>query len=267
MMTGALLPSSSPTFLVAARARMPHPTSGEPVKVIIAMSGWSTSGSPTERPGPVTTLSSPGGSPHSSRSSRASAIAEQGVCDAGLSTTGQPGRDRGRDLVGDEVEREVERADRADHPDRHPQRERELARAGLGRVHRDELAGERARLDRRERERRHRASCLDPRRLDRLRRLVGDDDGELLDPLGEQARRRCRGSRRGATPAAARRHGRPRPRARRATPSHDGTSPTTCPSYGERTVMLSSVVIQSSPMGTAVWSVTVRPLALVPAVR
>ncbi len=31
MMTGALLPSSSPTFLRGARARIPHPTSGEPV--------------------------------------------------------------------------------------------------------------------------------------------------------------------------------------------------------------------------------------------
>jgi hypothetical protein len=39
MISGALLPSSSPTFLRGARPRMPQPTSGEPVKVINAMSG------------------------------------------------------------------------------------------------------------------------------------------------------------------------------------------------------------------------------------
>ena len=38
MMTGALLPSSSPTFLRGARARMLQPTSGEPVNVISATS-------------------------------------------------------------------------------------------------------------------------------------------------------------------------------------------------------------------------------------
>ena len=53
-----------------------------------------------------------------------------------LEDDGAAGRERGRDLVRDEVEREVERADRADDPDRLAQRERELALAGLGRVHR-----------------------------------------------------------------------------------------------------------------------------------
>ena len=61
MITGALLPSSSPTFLRGARARMPQPTSGEPVNVISAMSAWSTSALPTVPPPPVTTLSQPGG--------------------------------------------------------------------------------------------------------------------------------------------------------------------------------------------------------------
>ena len=55
MMSGALLPSSRPTFLRGACALMPHPTSGEPVNVIIAMSSWSTIALPTVPPPPVTT--------------------------------------------------------------------------------------------------------------------------------------------------------------------------------------------------------------------
>ena len=42
---------------------MPQPTSGEPVNVIIATSGCSTSALPTVPPPPVTTLSQPGGQP------------------------------------------------------------------------------------------------------------------------------------------------------------------------------------------------------------
>src|SRR5262249_34561929 len=87
MITGALLPSSSPTFFRGARARIAQPTSGEPVNVIIATSGWSTSASPTTAAGPVTTLNHPGGRPQSSSSNRASPSAEHGVWDAGLSTT------------------------------------------------------------------------------------------------------------------------------------------------------------------------------------
>ena len=63
MISGALLPSSSPTFLRAARARMPQPTSGEPVNVMSAMSGWSTIALPTVPPPPVTTLRWPAGQP------------------------------------------------------------------------------------------------------------------------------------------------------------------------------------------------------------
>ena len=98
MITGALLPSSSPTFLCGARALMPQPTSGEPVNVMSAMSGSSTMALPTEPPLPVTTLRCPLGSPHSSSSSSASAIAESGVCDAGFSTTGQPAAIAGASL-------------------------------------------------------------------------------------------------------------------------------------------------------------------------
>ena len=50
MITGALLPSSRPTFLRGAGPRIPQPTSGEPVNVIIAMSGWSTMALPTVAP-------------------------------------------------------------------------------------------------------------------------------------------------------------------------------------------------------------------------
>src|ERR671912_690688 len=90
MMTGLLLPSSRLTFLRAARSRIPQPTSGEPVNVIIATSRCITSGSPTAAPPPVTTLSHPGGRPHSSINSVARAMADSGVWLAGLSTTGQP---------------------------------------------------------------------------------------------------------------------------------------------------------------------------------
>src|SRR5262245_19627822 len=89
MTTGALLPSSRPTFLVAARARMPHPTGGEPVKVIMATSGWSTRWLAVD-PAHGTTFSQPGGRPHSSIRSSASLSADSGVADAGFRTTGHP---------------------------------------------------------------------------------------------------------------------------------------------------------------------------------
>ena len=69
---------------------MPQPTGGEPVNVMSAMSGWSTSALPTVDPPPVTTLSQPSGRPHSSSNISARAMAENGVWLAGFSTTGQP---------------------------------------------------------------------------------------------------------------------------------------------------------------------------------
>ncbi len=89
-MTGALLPSSSPTFFLGERALMPQPTSGEPVKVMRATSGWSTSAFPTVPPPPVTTFSQPAGRSHSSSRTSASSSDVRGVCDAGFSTTGHP---------------------------------------------------------------------------------------------------------------------------------------------------------------------------------
>src|SRR6478672_8808600 len=87
--TGALLPSSSPTRLRGAAARMPQPTSGDPVKVIMATSSCVTRWFAV-LPLHVTTLSQPAGRPHSSISNEASLSAVSGVADAGLSTTGQP---------------------------------------------------------------------------------------------------------------------------------------------------------------------------------
>src|ERR671922_104067 len=106
----------------------------------------------------------------------------------GLEDDGAAGGERGRNLVGDEVQREVERADRPDDPARPPDRVRELALPGLRRAHRDDLAGELPRLDGRERVRRHRALCLDPRSLHRFARLVGDLARDLVVPLSERAR-------------------------------------------------------------------------------
>ena len=98
-------------------------------------------------------------------------------------------RDRRRQLVGDEVQREVERGDRPDDPDGHPQREAELAVAGRRAGHRHDVTGERAGLDRREAERLDGAGGLGPGRGDRLGRLLGDDPGQLLVALGDDAHR------------------------------------------------------------------------------
>jgi hypothetical protein len=88
--------------------------------------------------------------------------------------------------VGHEVQREVERADRADHAARHPDRERELALAGLRRVHRDDVPRERPRLDRGRGVCRHGPLRLDARGLHRLPGLGGDRPGHLVVPLAEE---------------------------------------------------------------------------------
>ena len=98
MITGALLPSSRPTFLRGARALIPHPTSGDPVNVIRATSSWSTRALPTVDPPPVTTCSHSSGRPHSSMSSSARAMPLNGVWLAGLSTTGHPAAIAGASL-------------------------------------------------------------------------------------------------------------------------------------------------------------------------
>jgi hypothetical protein len=112
-------------------------------------------------------VSQPGGSPASSSSS-ASRNADSGVALAGFRTVAQP-------------------AASADDPPRDAQRERELSLARLRAVHRDHLAGQGARLDGGERERRHRALRFDPRGLHRLARLVGDEARDFVVAAAERA--------------------------------------------------------------------------------
>jgi len=90
--------------------------------------------------------------------------------------------------VGDEVQGEVEGTDRTDDAARLSQRERELADAGLRRVHRHHVPGQLAGLDRRERVGRHGARRLDAGRLDRLAGFGGDRAGDLLMAASEAGR-------------------------------------------------------------------------------
>ena len=106
----------------------------------------------------------------------------------GLEHDRAAGGERGGELVRDEVAREVEGRDRADDADRPAQRERDLALAGLRRVHRDDVAGELARFDRGERVGRDGPRRLDARGLDRLAGLGADRLGHVLVPLAQQAR-------------------------------------------------------------------------------
>jgi len=89
MTIGELLPNSRDTFFLGARARISQPTTGDPVKVIMATSSWVTRWSAV-RPGQVTTFIQPDGRPHSSRSVRARSNAVRGVAEAGLRTNGHP---------------------------------------------------------------------------------------------------------------------------------------------------------------------------------
>ena len=90
-MNGALPPSSSETFLTvwAHCAISSLPTSVDPVNDSLRTSGFDVSSPPISEAAPVTTLKTPAGMPARSASS-ASASAENGVCDAGFSTTVQP---------------------------------------------------------------------------------------------------------------------------------------------------------------------------------
>src|SRR5687767_3291294 len=96
MITGLLLPSSRFTFFFGAAALIAHPTSREPVNVIIATSSCSTRRWAT-RPLHGTTLIHPAGRPASSNTS-ARAWAHSGVVDAGFSTTGHPAATAGPSL-------------------------------------------------------------------------------------------------------------------------------------------------------------------------
>jgi hypothetical protein len=76
-----------------------------------------------------------------------------------------------------------------DHPDGHPQRERELAGPGNAGVDGDHLASEAAGLDGAEPERVDRPPRLDASGADGLGCLLGDGAGEVLPALGEQGGR------------------------------------------------------------------------------
>ena len=98
-MNGALPPSSRLTFLtVEAHCDISSlPTSVDPVNDSLRTVGFDVSSAPIGRDGPVMTLTTPGGMPARSASS-ARARAENGVCEAGRMTTGQPAASAGAHL-------------------------------------------------------------------------------------------------------------------------------------------------------------------------
>ena len=172
MMTGALLPSSSPTRLRAAAARMPQPTSGEPVNVIIATSACSTRWFATLPP-QVITLSQPGGSPASSNS-RAIRSAVSGVAEAGFSTTGQPAATAGAILWHTRLSGKLNGEIAATTPTGTAHDVAELADPCRAGIHGHHLAGEGSGDRRGEAQRVDRPLRLDPCGGDRLGRLGGD---------------------------------------------------------------------------------------------
>ena len=94
-MFGDLPPSSTDTLVMesAAERRTSRPTADDPVNDTLSTPGFATSAAPARAP-PVTTCSTPSGSPASA--SRAGSRSEvRGVCSAGLSTTQQPAASAG----------------------------------------------------------------------------------------------------------------------------------------------------------------------------
>ncbi len=90
-MFGDLPPSSRVTFLrfPAAACTISLPTSVDPVKATLSTIGWAASAAPAVSPKPVTTFTTPSGTPASAiRPARRIAVSE--VCSAGLSTTVLP---------------------------------------------------------------------------------------------------------------------------------------------------------------------------------
>ena len=92
--TGQDAPSSSDSFLTPARAAMRSPIPVEPVNDTFRTRGSATSASPSAPPGPVSTDSTPSGSPASTKHA-ASASAVSGVLRAGLRTTAFPAASAG----------------------------------------------------------------------------------------------------------------------------------------------------------------------------
>ena len=98
--TGSEPPSSSERRLScgAATEATRRPTSVEPVNAIRRTSGWPTSASPISEPRPVTTFSTPSGTPASANRRATSSVAS-GVVAAGLATTVLPIASAGATLV------------------------------------------------------------------------------------------------------------------------------------------------------------------------
>ncbi len=253
MITGALLPSSRPTFLRGARPRIAQPTSGEPVNVIRAMSSWSTRALPTVEPPPVTTCSHSAGRPQSSISSSARAMPLNGVWLAGLSTTGHPAAIAGASLWATRLSGKLNGLIAPTTPIGTRSVKPTLPSPLGDGVEGDHVAGQRARLGGGELERADGPLGLDPGRLDRLGRLPGDDLGELVAALGEQAGRGVEDL--GPLPArqraaGQRRLGRARRPGRRRPAPHTGTRPISAPSYGDVTAVDSVPVNRSPASGT-----------------
>ncbi len=93
-MPAAFPPSSRCMGLGPAPAAMLRPTDVEPVKEIIEMSAWEARTSPISLPGPVITLSTPAGSPASSKT-RANRTRGIGASDGALATTVFPAASAG----------------------------------------------------------------------------------------------------------------------------------------------------------------------------
>ena len=128
-MTGVALPSSSSTFLRAARSRSFQPTSAEPVKLISFTRSSSTQTSPIVGGRPDDDVEPARREPRFQLELGQGERGERSLAGR-LQHDRAPGRECGRDLVGDEVERKVERRDGGDDPERHAHREAQLSRAG-----------------------------------------------------------------------------------------------------------------------------------------
>src|SRR5262245_14824096 len=101
-MFGDLPPNSSEIFfnVDAALRMMILPTSTLPVNAILSTLGCATIAAPAVSPTPVTTLTTPGGSPASAKLD-ASASIVSGVCSAGFSTAVQPAQIAGASFQAD----------------------------------------------------------------------------------------------------------------------------------------------------------------------
>ena len=95
--TGQEAPSSRDSFFTPARWVMRVPMTVDPVNEILFTRGSLTSASPSSPPDPVSTDSTPSGSPASTKHA-ASARAVNGVVRAGLSTTAFPAANAGATL-------------------------------------------------------------------------------------------------------------------------------------------------------------------------